>query len=279
VKQRFTAYDIEKTAPLEKIGIMATQDLEGRPHITFINSLQASGEKELTLGQFIRGNSKYHIQKHPKAAFYILSGIEKRTWAGKMLWTGKRDQGPELESYKALPLQRYNSYFPIHRVHYFDLKETTGPWRLPVLKIAAGALAAKLMRKKHSGASAGSPLTPYGKSLFTDFLSLKFFSFMGRNGFPELIPLVPCTLGDGDLLVFPLRALKGDLPELNTCIAVFSLKTSLESILVRGRFSGIKQIRGIKSGCIKIDWVYNSMPPNAGQIYPGEPLEPVRIFE
>jgi len=69
IKHRFNAFDIETTAPLEKISIIATQNTEGLPHITFINSLMAADETRMTLGQFVQGKSKYFIQKNPKAAF------------------------------------------------------------------------------------------------------------------------------------------------------------------------------------------------------------------
>ena len=118
-KFKFNTFDIQETAPLEKIGICATQNLDGQPHITFINSLMALNETTMTLGQFIRGNSKYFMQKNPKVAFFILSVRTKKTWTGKIVWTKKLDQGTELETYKEKPLQRYNAYFPIHRGSLF----------------------------------------------------------------------------------------------------------------------------------------------------------------
>jgi hypothetical protein len=46
----------------------------------------------------------------------------------------------------------------------------------------------------------------------------------------------------------------------------------MESVLVRGRFSGYRRYLGLKAGSIDIDWVYNSMPPMQGQIYPPKQL-------
>ena len=61
-------------------------------------------------------------------------------------------------------------------------------------------------------------------------------------------------------------------------IAAFALSTNLENVLVRGEFSGFRKRTGLRTGIIDINWVYNSMPPNAGQIYPDIPLEPVTDF-
>ncbi len=281
VKKRFNTFDIETMAPLEKIGILATRNLEGQPHITFINSLMAMDETTMTMGQFVRGNSKYHIQENPEAAFFILSPQTRKTWAGKIVWTGKKDQGPELETYKEMPMQRYNSYFPIHRVHYFDLKETTPAKQLPVFKIAVSALMTKVVGAAVPKNKGDRVLNLYGKKLLASLMTLKFLSFTGKDGFPVLIPFVPCMTSDSKRLVFPANALKDfqDQIKTNMDIAVFSLMTSLESVLARGKFIGFKRILGVKTAMIDLNWVYNSMPPNAGQIYPEKSLQPVTSFE
>jgi hypothetical protein len=51
----------------------------------------------------------------------------------------------------------------------------------------------------------------------------------------------------------------------------------MQSVLVRGAFSGLRG-RLPPSGAVAVDWVYNSMPPGHGQIYPPVPLEEVRDF-
>jgi len=282
IKTRFNASDIEKTAPLEKIGIIATQNLAGQPHITFINSLMASGETTMTLGQFIRGNSKYHMQKNPKVAFFILSAHTRKTWTGKILWTKKMSQGPELEIYKEKPLQRYNSYFPINLVHYFDLVETSPAQGLPLVKMIGATLATLLARLKQRPVKKHPPiLKPYGERLFKSPLTLKFMSFMGRDGFPCLIPFVQCMALDSGRIVFYARALGEQRHQIHPGMemAVFCLKTTLESVLVRGKFIGYHSVLGMQMGQIDIDWVYNSMPPNADQIYPEKILAPVTSFE
>ena len=67
-----------------------------------------------------------------------------------------------------------------------------------------------------------------------------------------------------------LLALPTDRP-----VAVFALNMATESVLLRGGFRGF---RAGGLGALDIDWVYNSMPPQQGQIFPPLPLEPVRQF-
>ncbi len=61
-------------------------------------------------------------------------------------------------------------------------------------------------------------------------------------------------------------------------VAVFGLTMDMEDVLVRGIFTGVRRYRGIRLGAIDIAWVYNSMPPTSGQIYPEVAVQPVVDF-
>ncbi|MBU0462698.1 MAG: hypothetical protein KKD21_03315 [Proteobacteria bacterium] len=279
-KTGFTPYDIEKLAPAEKMGLLATVNHEGLPHITFINSLMPVGENVLTLGQFIIGNSKWFIQNNPKISFFMLSPLEKKMWTGKALWTHKKSSGPELETYKNMDIQRYNAYFPINLVHYFDLVETSQPMNLPIFNMLIATLLTKYAKSSAKTGITDKILTPYAHTLFSSLVTMKFICFVKEDGFPCLIPFIQCMNSDSRRIVFYPNALKDYKNNLapGMDMAVFCLKANLESVLVRGKFLGYKRFRGVKLGIIDINWVYNSMAPNAGQIYPGIKLEPVVNF-
>ena len=61
-------------------------------------------------------------------------------------------------------------------------------------------------------------------------------------------------------------------------MAVFGLTMKMEDVLIRGSFRGFDRKLGIRLGTVDIEWVYNSMPPVHGQIYPETPLKPVVDF-
>ena len=219
-------------------------------------------------------------------SFFILSAHTKKIWTGKILWKKKQSQGAELEMYKEKPLQRYNSYFPIHIVHYFDLVETTEALGLPIFKMIRSTLMTLMARpgakRKLKKIKPTPPiLKPYGERLFSSPFTMKFLSFMAGDGFPCLIPFVQCLTIDSGSIIFYAKSLGDNQQQIeeNMEIAVFCLKTTLESVLVRGKFTGFKSIYGIKVGVIDIDWVYNSMPPNSDQIYPEKALTPVTSFD
>lgn len=277
---KFSQKDIEATAPLEKIALYATINPEGLPHITFVNSLMAVSPTELAFGQFVRGQSKWFMQQNPKTGFFILSPQVKQMWFGKALWKNKKDEGPELEKYKAMPMQRYNSYFPINRVHYLDLIETTGALHLPVFSIVKSIFCARLSNLKTPAGGHRRILNQYSESLFNKLASLKFIAFKGVDGFPKLIPVFGVLAADSARILFHLGPFRKELEELTDGMeaAVFTLSMKLESVLARGTFSGYRDVFGVRTGMLDINWVYNSMPPNAGQIYPEVKLEPVVEF-
>lgn len=47
---------------------------------------------------------------------------------------------------------------------------------------------------------------------------------------------------------------------------------------MRGETMGIQNVGGFKQGLVKIDYVYNPMPPIPGQIYPQVALKQVEQF-
>jgi hypothetical protein len=118
-KTSFNKEDITAFEPAEKIGIVASINPDGLPHITLITSLQANGPDQITLGEFCKGLSKQHIQQNPEIAFLVLT-LDKKFWRGKARWTHLRKEGPEYERYNRIPMFRYNTYFGINTVHYLD---------------------------------------------------------------------------------------------------------------------------------------------------------------
>ncbi len=276
----FEQQDIQAMAPLEKIGLYATINPEGLPHITFVNSLMASAADELTFGQFVRGRSKWFMQLNPKTAFFILAPQQKQMWFGTALWKAKKDEGSELDKYKAMPMQRYNSYFPIYRVHYLDLVRTTSALKIPVFSVLTSVLGALAARRSARTRIEKRVMNPYSEALFNRLNALKFMAFKGADGFPVLIPVFGTFAADSRRIVFhpgPFGTLLSGLQD-GQDIAVFALSLKLENVLVRGTFKAFRNKFGFRTGIIDVVWVYNSMPPNAGQIYPEVPLSPVTRF-
>lgn len=265
--------------PAEKIGIVATVTPDGRPHLSLITSIMAPRPGQLTLGEFCRGLSKEYIQHNPRIAFLIMT-LDRRLWRGRALWTHLRREGPEYQRYNDIPMFRYNTYFGINTVHYLDLVARSGPAPLPLAPIAAGALLTRLGKGAAASGQAQPILKPFAEALFNRMGSLKFISYIGEDGFPELVPVVQCQAADSRRLAFAPQAFGRELRRIaaGTEVAVFCLTMGMENVLIRGVFRGYRRYRMITLGTVDIQWVYNSMPPAHGQIYPEVALTPVTEF-
>jgi len=278
-RTNFDQKTMDAFAPAEKIGLVASVNPEGLPHITLITSIAASGPKQLTLGEFCKGRSKTHIQKHTEIAFLVLT-MDRKMWRGHARWTHLRQEGPEYERYNELPMFRYNAYFGVNTVHYLDLADLKGPDGLPLVKIMVSSLMTKLAKKGARSSPKDRVLTDFGENLFNRIDALKFMAYIRADGSPEIVPLLQCQAeGPARLVFFPWAFEKelGKIPH-GQAVAVFGLTMKMEDVLVRGVFNGMSRSRGIQTGSVTIDWVYNSMPPCHGRIYPPVPLSPVTEF-
>lgn len=55
-------------------------------------------------------------------------------------------------------------------------------------------------------------------------------------------------------------------------------RARMEDVLMRGVFQGTRRVGGVKCSIVRVDWVYNSMPPEPQQIYPETAIEPMTTF-
>ena len=279
MKNNFTEADMKAFEPAEKVGIIATVTPEGLPHMSLLTSAMAAKPNQLTVGEFCQGKSKEYMQRTGKIGFAILT-LDKKLWRGKALWTHLKKEGPEYEIYNNQPMFRYNTYFGINTVHYFDLIQTSPGSSLPLVSVVKSALLTKMAKGSAAKGNQKRVLSYFGENLFNGLDSIKFLSFIGDDGFPVIIPVIQSQAADNSRLAFHPGAFGIELNMLKPgmTVSVFCLTMQMEDVLVRGIFNGYSRYRGIKLGTLDIDWVYNSMPPNHGQIYPPVPLERIVNF-
>ena len=275
----FSEEDMKAFEPAEKIGIIATKTPKGLPHITLLTSVMAPAPGQLTVGEFCRGVSKQYMQATQKTGFAVLT-MDKRLWRGKAVWTSLRKEGPEYETYNSQPMFRYNTYFGINTVHYLDLIQTSAGMPLPLFSIVKSAILTSIAKSGVARNTDERVLSFFSEKLFNKLDSIKFLSFIDDEGYPSLIPVLQCQAADSSRLAFYPGAFGDELKALKpkTAVAVFCMSMQMENVLVRGKFNGFTRSRRVELGTVDIDWVYNSMPPNHGQIYPPVPLRRVVNF-
>ena len=275
----FSPEDIQALEPALKIGILATVNDDGLPHLTLISSLKANTPTQMTWGQFTEGLSKSFIRTHPKVGWLIMT-LDKQLWRGKATYTHTAQTGPEFEAYNNVPMFRYNAYFGVHTVYYMDLVEHSGRQALPMGQVVLAAIQTIIARTL-SGKRASAPvLNLWTRTLMNKLDNLKFLSFVGADGYPLVIPAIQAQAAGARQILFSTGAYKHDLEAIppGATVAVFGMSLDMEDVLMRGEFEGIRRVAGIRCGRVQVNWVYNPMPPTPQQIYPPITVEPVTAF-
>ena len=275
----FSEDDVQRTQPALKIGLLATVSPEGLPHVTMLSTLMACGPAKMSFGQFTEGRSKHHLRTNPRAGFMIM-GLDRRLWRGKATYTHAERHGPEYEFYNNVPMFRYNSYFGVHTVHYLDLVAHTGRAALPMNQIILAAVQtmwARTLSRKPAGEAVFNPWT---RAFMNKMDNLKFLAYVGEDGYPVIIPAIQTQCLGSRHLAFSSSVYTEELnaiPE-GVVVAALGLALTMEDVLLRGVYQGIRRRGGVRVGLVDVDWVYNPMPPVPGQVFPATPIEAITRF-
>lgn len=275
----FSPDDIKAFEPAMKVGILATINPQGLPHVTMISTLKAASPKEICWGQFMEGQSKVNIRQNPKVGWLIMN-LEKELWRGKASFSHTASNGPDYDFYNNTPLFRYNAYFGVHTVYYMDLLGHTGRIPLPMNKVVLSAILTILARSLQFGKSHQPIMNPWTTQFLNQLTCLKFLSYIDEDGFPVIIPVIQAQASDPETLFISSAVFGNEMAAIpmGTQVALLGLALTMEDVLMRGTWQGIRPQAGIRCGVMMVDWVYNPMPPVPGQIYPPLPLQPIVDF-
>jgi len=244
-----------------KVGVLATKDESGYPHLSFISSVQALNEQSLTFGQFSAGLSKRFILDQPRVGFLVLSA-DKRYLSGNATYTHNANTGREFDLYNNKPLFRYNSYMGFYRIFYLNLERISALKPLPMGAIVFGAILSRvkaLFCKKNER----NALPLVGQQLFSQLDSLKFLCYYDASGEAVLLPVVQATSAGSDRIALcgvPFGRELKKIPD-GAKASILCLNLKMESVLVKGMYH---------DGLLEIERVYNSMPPKMEYVYPRE---------
>jgi len=275
----FSEEDIISTQPEMKVGLLATVTAEGLPHVTMLSTVMACGPAQVCFGQFTEGMSKKHILNDPKTGFLMMS-LDRNLWRGKATYTHSARNGREYEYYNNVPMFRYNAYFGVHTVYYLDLVEQTGGSPLPMNRIILAAVQTMLARTLGGRSGRLVVINPWTRAFLDKIDNLKFLCYVGPDGYPLIIPAIQAQSLDTQHVLFSTPVYAEELMAIpaGVPLAVFSMALTMEDVLLRGTYQGIRRVGGIKAGVVEVDWVYNPMPPVPGQVYPPTELRAVTQF-
>jgi len=276
----FMTSDLPNFEPDGKVGILATVDSQGLPHMTLITAMQAIDTKHLVFGQFCEGSGKQNAREHHAIGFLIMS-LHKEVWRGKARWTHAAKTGAESEMFNQKPMWRYNSYFGIHTVHYMDLVGTTRKENLPMGRIIGGVFKGMLLSpsfypktKNHD-----EVMNKWTQRLISKTGALKFIAYIDSDGFPMIVPVLSAKAASTSEVIFPKAEYADELAQIpQGPVALYTMALSMETVLVRGTYIPKMTKYSLEAGRMTVNHVYNSMPPVPGTIYPKNNLNAVSTF-
>lgn len=275
----FSESDLRAFEPAMKIGLLATRNPQGQPHLTLITSLMGGSPATVTWGQFTEGLSKEHVRQDPRTAFMIMS-LQKEIWRGKARWTHSTTSGPHYDFYNNIPMFRYNAYFGIHTVHYMDLLGHTGRQALPMNAVILAAVRTLLARTLAPARKEQAVMNGWTCGFFNKLDNLKFIAFIDQDGYPWIVPAIQAQANGSRRLLLSTVLYRDELAAISagSPVAVLGMALTMEDVLVRGTYLGARRRAGFHCAEVEVEWVYNPMPPAPGQIYPPVPLRPVTEF-
>jgi hypothetical protein len=279
IYQTFSESDIRAFEAPMKVGLLATVNDAGLPHLTLISTLQAASPMQLIWGQFTEGLSKAFVRRNPKTGFLIMT-LDRTLWRGKADWTHIAKSGAAYEMYNNTPMFRYNAYFGVHSVHYMDLLAHYGRESLPMAQIVRAAVSTRVAKALWKAPAAKKVLNRWTRGLLDGMSNLKFLAYVDAEGYPEIIPVIQALTADREHVVFASSVYGPELRAIpdGATVAFFGMSLDMEDVLLRGVYHGVRPIGGIRCGLLQVNWVYNSMPPKPQQIYPELEVTPVTKF-
>jgi hypothetical protein len=206
--------------------------------------------------------------------------LDKNVWRGKARFTHTATSGVDYDFFNNTPLFRYNSYFGVHRVWYMDLVTHSGKKPLPMKSVVVASIKTLLARRLSRSREEKQVINLWTQGFLNKLDNLKFLAYVDKDSIPVIVPAIQAQAGDAEHVLFSKGVFNADLEAIpaGVPLAVFSLALTMEDVLLRGKYEGIRRFAGFRCGSVKVDWVYNPMPPVPGQVYPEVKIHEVRDF-
>ena len=147
-------------------------------------------------------------------------------------------------------------------------------------RIIFAAIQTMLARTRGRKPGKEEVINPWTRDFLNKLDNLKFIAWVCEDGYPAIIPAIQSQSLDRQHILFSTSVYTDELKAIPTGadVAVFSMALTMEDVLLRGKYLGVHRLAGIKAGVVKVDWVYNPMPPVPGQIYPPVKLQAVEKY-
>lgn len=241
---------------------LATADAQGDINVALIVTMQPppDGRKDrLIFGEFLMWKSRRNLEENPRVAAMVVNmKLKIATLLGD--FQEFENKGLYKDAIDSSPFMRYNAYSGVRSAGIIDVKGAE-PVRTPFLPVlVTDQVRLRMCRKKLDG---GVRIPGLVRSKFLKLTSIKALAVTGEDGYPRVYPVL--TVTPAGRTGFLLRASKynRELAGVEVpCRAAMGLVTmDVKSYKVKGELNPI----GGGVFHFRVDEVYNSMPPLAGE--------------
>ena len=259
---------VEFTFPEIMAKLVSTIDPKGNPHITMIASNKAVDEKIVKWGQFTDGTSKENVIRNPKQGIIFMTAeMPFKFLQIKADYDYCSTEAEDAVDFNQTDLMRYNVYMRVYKTYFNKVKATSSVRDIKLVGIVKGIIANLFGKRKYKTGKREERLPEFGMKLFNGPIFPKFIAYIDpTDNYPIIIPCFQARAIENKTITFTFSQFKEDLNNIpvGAKVAVFVMDFELETLLAKGTYSGKQGSRGV----INIEQVYNSMPPQAGYIYP-----------
>jgi predicted pyridoxine 5'-phosphate oxidase superfamily flavin-nucleotide-binding protein len=244
------AMDVYKQEEVAKF--LATTSAQGVPNVALIVSQMPVEPSKLVFGEFMMVKTLANLKENSRVASIAISPkLEMGGFKGEVTsWT---TTGEYIDIINSIPFFRYNAYAGIHNVAAVEVRKIL---ELPP-KVSIG-----------HGAGIGGVVAPEPvREKFDGIMSIKVLAFADDDGYPNVVPafgIMFRTPGEIRFMVSGYnKAVERIAPPAKVALNVLTL--DLRTYQVKGTLVAFEKHAGLKTGVIKLEEVYSSMPPLIGE--------------
>lgn len=247
---------------------LATLSSDGVPNVALIVSQVPVESDRIAFGDFMMVKTRKNLDENPRVA--SLAMTQKLEMAGlKAEVEGWVQSGPYVDRINSVDFFRYNAYAGIHNVAVARVTEISRiPPRVSYLAVLSDFLGVRSLGRLGGDDGTGGAFIPVVvRKKLNGILSIKVVAFEDTGGYPGICPVFGITINRKGLLRFKVSGYNEALGRIEppAPVALAVLTMDLLQYQVKGELLGFARAGGTKTGLVRIDEAYSSMPPFCGQ--------------
>lgn len=260
------ALDIYRQEQVAKF--LATASADGVPNVALIVSQTPTESGAVVFGEFMMVKTQANLAENPRVASLAIT--EKLQMAGfKGEVTGWTTHGPYIDLINSIPFFRYNAYAGIHNVAETRIKSLL-PLPEGVSMLTAGREFASIRTRGRVGraSSLGGVAAPMPvREKFNGIMSIKVIAFVDADGYPNVVPCFGIMFRTPSEIRFKVAGYNRvvEAPDVPCTVALNVLTLDLMTYQVKGTLDRFDSKLGLKTGVVRVEEVYSSMPPFCGE--------------